>query len=120
MKNIAILGATGLVGEEVLNILEQRNFPIQEVFLFASERSEGKTVVFKDRELEIFTDYEDFIDKVDISFGCLDAPLAGRTSDDPAGVRPRVAPLSRHGDAGLVCGRRDARSRVALAPAALG
>jgi len=76
MKNIAILGATGLVGEEVLRILEQRNFPTGEVFLFASEKSEGKTMIYKDREIGVFTDYENFIDQADISFGCLDAPLA--------------------------------------------
>ncbi len=76
MKNIAILGATGLVGEEILNILQQRNFPTKELFLFASERSEGKTIIFQDRELEVFTNYDEFIDKVDITFGCLDAPLA--------------------------------------------
>jgi aspartate-semialdehyde dehydrogenase len=75
MKNVAVLGATGLVGETVIQILEQRNFPIQELYLFASERSEGETRVFKDREIQITTDCKDFADDVDIVFGCLDAPL---------------------------------------------
>ncbi|MBN2619479.1 aspartate-semialdehyde dehydrogenase [candidate division WOR-3 bacterium] len=75
MKNVAILGATGLVGETVIKILEQRDFPVQELFLFASGRSEGETRVFKDREIRVTNDHNDFLDTVDIVFGCLDAPL---------------------------------------------
>jgi aspartate-semialdehyde dehydrogenase len=76
MKNIAVLGATGLVGEEVIKILETRNFPVQELFAFASERSEGQTITFKDREVEIITDQNELVNKADIIFGCLDAPLS--------------------------------------------
>lgn len=76
MKNIAVLGATGLVGEEVIKILEQRNFPIRELLLFASERSEGQTILFKERELEVLTDYNELVGQAEIVFGCLDAPLA--------------------------------------------
>ncbi|MDR1509138.1 MAG: aspartate-semialdehyde dehydrogenase [Synergistaceae bacterium] len=43
---IAVLGATGLVGREMLKVLEQRNFPISELILLASERSAGKTIEF--------------------------------------------------------------------------
>ncbi len=76
MKNVVILGATGLVGEEVLKILEQRNFPVKELFLFASERSEGRSVIFRTDEVEIVSEYEELIQKADIVFGCLDAPFA--------------------------------------------
>ncbi len=76
MRKILILGATGLVGQEVLKILEQRNFPVGELFLFASEKSEGTTVLFRNREYEISSNYEDFIGKVDIVFGCLDESLS--------------------------------------------
>jgi aspartate-semialdehyde dehydrogenase len=76
MKNIAVLGATGLVGETVIKILEQRNFPVQELYPIASERSEGETVVFKDNIIDVLTNYDDIVGKVDIVFGCLDAPLA--------------------------------------------
>lgn len=75
-KNVAILGATGLVGEEVMKILEQRNFPTKELYLFASEQSEGKTMLYKDTEIEVLSDYESFRDKVDVVFSCLDRPLA--------------------------------------------
>lgn len=76
MKNILVLGATGLVGLEVIKILEQRKFPIKELFLFASEKSEGMTLTFCDREYEVVSEYEPLVDKIDIVFGCLDEPLA--------------------------------------------
>lgn len=49
--NIAVLGATGLVGEALLTILEERKFPIGELFALASERSVGKSVKFRGRQL---------------------------------------------------------------------
>src|SRR4030042_1015379 len=76
MKNVAVLGATGLVGEEVIKILEQRNFPVKELFLFASGRSEGQTRFFKDNEIEISNDLDPLIKKANIVFGCLDADLS--------------------------------------------
>ena len=43
-RRVAVLGATGLVGREMLLTLEQRNFPVSELVPLASERSEGKKV----------------------------------------------------------------------------
>ncbi len=43
---VAVVGATGAVGNEMVAVLEQRNFPVQKLRLFASERSEGKTLEF--------------------------------------------------------------------------
>lgn len=76
MNRVLILGATGLVGQEVMKILEQRNFPVKELFLFASEKSEGISLTFRGQEYEVLSDYKSLIDKVDIVFGCLDEPLA--------------------------------------------
>ena len=45
--NVAIVGATGVVGKEFLSILEERNFPVGEIRLLASERSAGNTLKFK-------------------------------------------------------------------------
>jgi aspartate-semialdehyde dehydrogenase len=50
---IAIVGATGLVGNVMLNILEERNFPIDELLLVASERSVGKKITFKGKEISV-------------------------------------------------------------------
>ncbi len=76
MKNVAVLGATGLVGSLVVKILEERNFPVKELFLFASEKSEGLTMPFKDQEIEILYDYKPFLEKVDLAFGCMDRTLS--------------------------------------------
>jgi aspartate-semialdehyde dehydrogenase len=51
--NVAVVGATGNVGREILNILEERNFPINELFLLASSRSAGSTMSFAGRELVV-------------------------------------------------------------------
>ena len=55
--NVAIMGATGAVGNQFLNILEERNFPIDELRLLASERSKGKTITFRGetREVQVLT-----------------------------------------------------------------
>jgi aspartate-semialdehyde dehydrogenase len=45
-RKVAVLGATGLVGREILKVLEQRNFPVSEIVMLASERSAGKTLDF--------------------------------------------------------------------------
>jgi len=51
--DIAVVGATGAVGETMLEILEQRDFPVDQVFPLASERSAGKKVPFKGRHLTV-------------------------------------------------------------------
>jgi len=53
MPKIAIVGATGAVGEEMIRCLEQRSFPIDELRLLASARSAGKRLHFRDDELEV-------------------------------------------------------------------
>jgi aspartate-semialdehyde dehydrogenase len=50
---VAIVGATGAVGVELLRCLEARNFPLSSLKLLASERSAGKTLVFRGQELEV-------------------------------------------------------------------
>ena len=49
--NIAVVGATGNVGREILQILEQRKFPIDNIYLLASSRSKGKKLHLKRRKL---------------------------------------------------------------------
>ena len=44
---VAVVGATGLVGRKMLQVLEDRNFPVTELIPVASERSEGKEITFK-------------------------------------------------------------------------
>ncbi|WP_405294594.1 aspartate-semialdehyde dehydrogenase [Algibacter sp. Ld11] len=50
---IAVVGATGMVGEVMLKVLEERNFPVTELLLVASERSVGKKLTFKNKEYTV-------------------------------------------------------------------
>jgi aspartate-semialdehyde dehydrogenase len=50
---VAVVGATGNVGAEMLNILNERNFPVSDVIALASERSVGKEVSFGDKDLKV-------------------------------------------------------------------
>ena len=49
--NIAVAGATGAVGNEIIQILEQRDFPIDNLYLLASSKSKGKKIEFKEKEI---------------------------------------------------------------------
>ncbi len=51
--NVAIVGATGAVGEEMLKILEERDFPVRNLRLLASERAEGKKLQFGEEKLNV-------------------------------------------------------------------
>ncbi|MBD2845232.1 aspartate-semialdehyde dehydrogenase [Paenibacillus sp. IB182496] len=53
MFNVAVVGATGAVGEQILKLLEQRDFPVAELKLLSSARSAGKTLMFKGREITV-------------------------------------------------------------------
>ncbi len=52
---VAVVGATGLVGSEMLKVLSQRNFPVSTLIPVASEKSKGKKISFKDKEYEVVT-----------------------------------------------------------------
>lgn len=66
--NISIVGATGAVGQEMLHVLERRDFPIQKIRCFASPRSAGKTVFFKGQTIEIEPLHPGCFKKSDITF----------------------------------------------------
>ncbi len=50
---VAIVGATGMVGQEMRQILEQREFPLADLKLLASERSRGRTLEFRGETLPV-------------------------------------------------------------------
>ena len=50
---VAIVGASGAVGQEFLRVLEERDFPLDELVLFGSQRSAGRKYVFKGKEYEV-------------------------------------------------------------------
>ena len=65
--NVAIAGATGAVGGVFLSILEERTFPIKSLSLFASKRSAGKKIVFKNEQFEVKELSKDSFKNIDIA-----------------------------------------------------
>ncbi len=55
---VAVVGATGLVGSEILTVLAERNFPVTELIPVASERSKGKEIDFKGKKYKVVTPAE--------------------------------------------------------------
>ncbi len=51
--NVAVVGATGAVGNEMIAILEERKFPVREITFLASERSEGKELPFRGKTCRV-------------------------------------------------------------------
>ena len=87
--NVAIVGASGAVGQEFLRVLAERNFPIDELRLFGSSRSAGTTYRFRDKDIvvrELRHDTDDFKD-IDIAF----TSAGGGTSQEFA------EDITRHG-----------------------
>lgn len=67
MVNIGIVGATGMVGQNFLNIMEERNFPVNKLYLFASSKSKGTVIEFKgDKYIVEELNYNSFDKPMDI------------------------------------------------------
>jgi aspartate-semialdehyde dehydrogenase len=64
---MAIVGATGLVGQEFINVLEQRDFPIDSIQLLASDRSAGKKLFVTHREIEVKETVPESFKRIDIA-----------------------------------------------------
>jgi aspartate-semialdehyde dehydrogenase len=99
--NVAILGATGLVGQHLIEILEQRNFPVGELFPLASARSAGKTVSFKGKDVDVIN-----VDEFDWSQAQIGLFSAGGSASE------KYAPIA--GDAGVVVIDNPLRTRYSI------
>ena len=66
---VAIVGASGAVGQEFLRVLDERNFPIDELVLFGSPRSAGSKYTFRGKEYEVkLLQHNDDFKGVDYAF----------------------------------------------------
>jgi len=79
---VAIVGASGAVGQEFLRVLEDRNFPLDELLLFGSARSAGKKYTFRGKEIEVkeLQKNDDF-KGVDIAFTSAGASISKEFAD---------------------------------------
>lgn len=76
--NVGILGATGAVGREMMKVLRERNFPVNELRLLASARSAGKKLAFGGREIVIREAADDAFAGLDIVLGAAENDVAKR------------------------------------------
>lgn len=76
--NVAVVGATGLVGQEVISILEKRKFPIKKVSFFASTKSSGKTLLFNGEKIEVQELNEASFKNTDFAFFCVSSDISKR------------------------------------------
>ena len=82
---VAILGATGAVGREMMKILAERNFPVEELHLLASQRSVGQKVEWNGQELTVELACDEAFEGIDIVLGAAENDIAERFA--PAIVR---------------------------------
>ncbi|MCH5351608.1 MAG: aspartate-semialdehyde dehydrogenase [Clostridiales bacterium] len=71
--NIAVVGATGVVGRMMLKVLEERSFPIDNLYLFASKRSAGKTIAFCGKDCTVRELTEKSIKNVSVNYALFSA-----------------------------------------------
>ena len=74
--NVAVLGATGAVGQEMMKILEERSFPIAELRPLASARSAGKTVTFRGQAVKVQEACDSAFEGIDIVLGAAENDIA--------------------------------------------
>ena len=80
--NVGVLGATGAVGQEMLNILKEQNFPINELKLFASSRSAGKVVEYNGKEYTILLAEKGAFKGLDFVLGAASNAVAVELAED--------------------------------------
>ena len=68
-KTVAILGATGVVGTQMMRVLEERDFPVRELVCLASARSVGKELAFRGEKLVVREARPEAFEGVDIVLG---------------------------------------------------
>jgi aspartate-semialdehyde dehydrogenase len=73
---VAVVGATGAVGREMVRILEERSFPLDELVLFSSSRSEGKRVPFRGEELTVRALEPDSLRDLDVALSSAGSSVA--------------------------------------------
>jgi len=135
--SVAVVGATGTVGREILQLLEERKFPVGELRLFASEGSDGEMLTFADEEILVEPLKNDSFGKIEIAIFsagaersrefcpaavaagavCIDTSSAWRLDPDVPLVVPEVNPdeLARYAMKGIVANPSSATIQMAVA-----
>ena len=99
--NIAVVGATGMVGNVMLKVLEERNLPINKLLLVASERSVGTELIFHNKKIKVIQFFRNYGKSAALSEGfrycsgdyviTLDADL----QDDPSEIKNLISEIEK-------------------------
>ena len=123
MTRVAVVGATGAVGRQMVRILEERAFPLDELVLLASERTAGSRIAFRGEELTVGVLSPQALDGIDVALSscgsavartwipaaaeagttCIDNSSAFRMDPNAALTIPEVNPESLDGRPRIVC-----------------
>jgi aspartate-semialdehyde dehydrogenase len=87
---VGVVGATGVVGREMLRVLEERAFPVDELRVYASARSEGRKLPYADREVTCETLRPDGFDGLDLVIVDVDDPIAAEWAPIAAAAGAKV------------------------------
>ncbi|PKN11921.1 MAG: aspartate-semialdehyde dehydrogenase [Deltaproteobacteria bacterium HGW-Deltaproteobacteria-4] len=135
--NVAIVGATGAVGNEIIRVLEERDFPVDELRLIASERSDGDFLEFRDESIMVQALNQGSFDGIDLVFFtagaerskdfcpiaatagaiCIDLSSAWRSDDDIPLVVPEVngASIANFRNKGIIASPNAATTQLTIA-----
>ncbi|MDD5038796.1 MAG: aspartate-semialdehyde dehydrogenase, partial [Dehalococcoidales bacterium] len=91
--NIAVVGATGLVGQGLIRIMEQRKFPVASLQLFASDRSAGKRLLAFNQEIEVKETTSESFKGIDIAFFGTESDISRRFA--PIAVQSGAAVIDK-------------------------
>ena len=94
--NVAVVGATGAVGEQMRQVLEEREFPVAELRLLASERSAGQFLPFRDRQIRVDILTEDSFQDIDIGLFSAGGSVSAKFA--PAAVRSGAVVIDNTGN----------------------
>ena len=92
---VAIVGVSGAVGQEFLRVLDERNFPMDELVLFGSKRSAGTTYTFRGKQIEVkLLQHNDDFKGVDIAFTSAGAGTSKAVSYTHLRYQPDISSTS--------------------------
>lgn len=75
---VAVVGATGVVGRKLIEVLEERKFPVKKIVFLASKKSVGKFIEFENQEIMVQELLDSSFEGVDIAFFCVNKDLSAQ------------------------------------------
>lgn len=94
--SVAVVGATGAVGIELIHCLEKRNFPIRELRCFSSARSVGRSILFRNEQIPLLSLSSGCMQGIDLAFFCAGSSVSKKEIPLTLGQGVQVIDMSSH------------------------